>query len=487
MAVEPEQPVDVVGRHVGAQPRHRPDERHRRARPSRRRPERPGPRQELEIVRRMHPPRRREVVLVRRQHRPEPDLPHPRQHDLRPPRQLEGRHDRARHQLDDCRHGRHGAANRPSASEPPVGARAYRRRVAGRSAATGHALEPAFSAGSASRAASAPPPACQRSATRSTASGAASPAGSRASLSSAVEPGAPVVVAVARELGPERRGEVRPGQTARRRSGAPPARRPRLPGLGKDRRAGVVPRQAAAASGALKIALPGVDRDRAVRVAVAPPDLARRRRPRCRATAAPRPARARCCRGRRGSPAPPRSGPACRGRSAAAGCGRAGASPRCAPRSPGAKARRAPPGRGRRGCRAPMAPATSAARSTRFGRGAGGQRVAGRELGLGDEAVAHQQPLQRLDPDRVVARGVVLRRRQALARVPRSRRATSGPSAAVASFSASARRSQSAWNTGSSASGAHRPEAHLRRRDPAARSCRVAARAPARCRSSSRG
>ena len=41
----------------------------------------------------MHPPRRGEVVLHRREHRPEPHLPHPRQDDLRPPRQLEGGHD----------------------------------------------------------------------------------------------------------------------------------------------------------------------------------------------------------------------------------------------------------------------------------------------------------------------------------------------------------------------------------------------------------
>ena len=59
--------------------------------------------------------------------------------------------------------------------------------------------------------------------------------------------------------------------------------------------------------------------------------------------------------------------------------------------------------------------------------------MAGGELGLGDEAVAHQQPLQRRDPDRVVARGEVLGRRQALARVPRCRRCSSGPSAPAAS------------------------------------------------------
>ncbi len=158
--IEPEQPVDVGGRDVRAQPRHRPDERHRRPRPSRRRPERPGARQELQVVRRMHPPRRREVVLVRPQHRPEPDLPHPRQHDLGPPRHLEGRHDGARTSARHCRHARHGAANRPSASAAP-GWRAEPIAAAspGASAATGHCLNRRSLAGSASRAGSSRPPA----------------------------------------------------------------------------------------------------------------------------------------------------------------------------------------------------------------------------------------------------------------------------------------------------------------------------------------
>ncbi len=107
-----------VRRHVGAQPRHRPDEGHRRAAAPRRRPHRPGPRQEVEIVRRMHPPRRREIVRLGRQHRPEPDLRDPRPHDLRPPRQLEGRHDLARHQLDVA--GMAGVARRIDRLHRPV-------------------------------------------------------------------------------------------------------------------------------------------------------------------------------------------------------------------------------------------------------------------------------------------------------------------------------------------------------------------------------
>ena len=74
----------------------------------------------------MHPPRRREVVLLRRHDRPEPDLRDPRPHDLGPPRQLEGRHDRARVQLDVA--GVAGVARRDrrsaSAGEPSPAAAA---------------------------------------------------------------------------------------------------------------------------------------------------------------------------------------------------------------------------------------------------------------------------------------------------------------------------------------------------------------------------
>ena len=119
--VEPEQPVDVGGRDVGAQPRHRPDEGHRGAvrgppppRAARRAagtPDSPAhaPAAPPEVVRARAPGPGRA-----RPPRPAPARSRPGAASRRPAR---SRRASARR----CRHGRHGAANRPSASAAPAG------------------------------------------------------------------------------------------------------------------------------------------------------------------------------------------------------------------------------------------------------------------------------------------------------------------------------------------------------------------------------